>query len=173
MHTGNAWPIFSGTFTNSVHPRAYGERYFQLHPSKRHNGSSPCIRGTPTFTLINTTRSRFIPVHTGNANFILWSDKYLSVHPRAYGERLVVKGLGGCLSGSSPCIRGTHTNTRKYTARKRFIPVHTGNALAGAATGSVTAVHPRAYGERKVNTLSAACVYGSSPCIRGTQCHQI
>ena len=51
--------------------------------------------------------ARFIPALAGNATWPLWICGAYSVHPRAGGERVVVRGQWLELDGSSPRWRGT------------------------------------------------------------------
>ncbi len=137
------------------------------------NGSSPCIRGTLGSPIAVRYPSRFIPVHTGNAGIKLVARFSLAVHPRAYGERWNKAGGKVLAGGSSPCIRGTLREGSLSAGQSRFIPVHTGNANLCRSKRQWNAVHPRAYGERRIEDLDTIINYGSSPCIRGTRGHAL
>ena len=112
--------------------------------------------------------TRFIPVLTGNAQPRGCPLLIRAVHPRAYGERVILAATLTSKNGSSPCLRGTHEGTPSINTRLRFIPVLTGNALCSCCTASCTTVHPRAYGERVSRKVLRGEVRGSSPCLRGT-----
>ncbi len=92
---------------SSVHPRAYGEHFGEAFFIRIFSGSSPCIRGTLSATKACDIWCRFIPVHTGNTDRLNSDPALLSVHPRAYGEHLILALAIYQLVGSSPCIRGT------------------------------------------------------------------
>ncbi len=131
-------------------------------------GSSPCIRGTGEVADAGDVAGRFIPVHTGNRWVRPLPPAPFTVHPRAYGEQ-----MGGVkptlfLHGSSPCIRGTAVLKVLGHARERFIPVHTGNRLQRRSSSKYRPVHPRAYGEQRIEGCCDGGAGGSSPCIRGT-----
>ncbi len=132
----------------TVHPRAYGERGCKVMRARNVIGSSPCIRGTR----IDSS----------------WLVVIATVHPRAYGERIFTVSLKCAAIGSSPCIRGTLRSRCTQHGACRFIPVHTGNAMNKSVPQGCSSVHPRAYGERRVQANDKVEPYGSSPCIRGT-----
>ena len=110
VHTGNTANKMAKRNGSPVHPRAYGE-HRMLHP---HNypddGSSPCIRGTHVSLRYFGHLRRFIPVHTGNTAAAFAINGMISVHPRAYGEHYLPSTKPFSCIGSSPCIRGTHSN---------------------------------------------------------------
>ena len=77
---------------------------------------------------------------------------------------------------------GTHTRKsakRSWTERRpprhrrdpprRFIPARAGNAATSRACRRMSAVHPRACGERRPCRVDSRCRCGSSPRVRGTR----
>ena len=112
VHTGNTNLSNPIEIQASVHPRAYGE-HTRRNPTRRLSvGSSPCIRGTLLLSWLLITNVRFIPVHTGNTDYRNWRKPRHPVHPRAYGEHLLVGMILLLYHGSSPCIRGTPLSAR-------------------------------------------------------------
>ena len=107
VHTGNGVFMFRTKRSVTVHPRAYGERTSVDVGEGFSFGSSPCIRGTVCKSFYFLKRIRFIPVHTGNGYNSSVRSPSVTVHPRAYGERLFVILENNSYPGSSPCIRGT------------------------------------------------------------------
>ena len=86
VHTGNTLfdPLLD--LIQPAHPRAYGEywlRYVALAPAC---GSSPCIRGIRVEEVTHKGITRLIPVHTGNTPPQKKPRRFLTAHPRAYGE---------------------------------------------------------------------------------------
>ncbi len=148
-HAGNALPLFD---------RGAASR-----------GSSPRMRGTPKMDGRNVIFKRFIPAHAGNACHGGNRLDYLSVHPRACGERndgaLTVNGT----DGSSPRMRGTPRSSSNPPQRIRFIPAHAGNAVVAFNHPQDVPVHPRACGERTGSGAATFMPSGSSPRMRGTQ----
>ena len=84
-------------------------------------------------------------------------------HPRACGER--ADGFTGSLAvdGSSPRMRGTRAKQTNTLFRRRIIPAHAGNAIAGIPSWFMSADHPRACGERFKMGDSTNDDVGSSP----------
>ena len=90
-----------------------------------------------------------------------------SVHPRAYGEYMMVRLFQHCNHGSSPCLRGIRSAPIPVFVKLRFIPVLTGNTLKAACEYANVPVHPRAYGEYNPYGQALLSSCGSSPCLRG------
>jgi len=151
-----------------VHPRACGERAEELKGQLGDRGSSPRLRGTRKTHRRACPGLRFIPAPAGNALPIDSVADLLSVHPRACGERSAGRSTPGGYSGSSPRLRGTLMGNLVNTSPDRFIPAPAGNASPMPGAISVTAVHPRACGERGWIQSSTASSAGSSPRLRGT-----
>ncbi len=132
-------------------------------------GSSPWVRGTRLKKHISIMAVRFIPVGTGNTTMYAVEFFSVSVHPRGYGEHYPpVTGIPKS-TGSSPWVRGTPIFSLSLPVVARFIPVGTGNTMAGTTLNIQKAVHPRGYGE---HIICYCCVYwgdGSSPWVRGTR----
>ena len=110
-----------------VRPRRRGEHSRRLCGSGGCVGSSPRARGAPELAQGWAVGRRFIPAHTGNTSVGVQLPSASTVHPRAYGEHVVL-GLAtrepsvhpraygehlcqvreeAVLTGSSPRIRGT------------------------------------------------------------------
>ena len=133
------------------------------------SGSSPCLRGTLHRQHPGQPNSRFIPVLTGNTAPSAALTGSYAVHPRAYGEHWCqVRVLTNSI-GSSPCLRGTLLSPHPKHPPGRFIPVLTGNTCLLVYLYMYDSVHPRAYGEHSVMSLTRKTRCGSSPCLRGTR----
>ena len=173
----------------AVHPRACGERTRTAQSDNRDNGSSPRLRGTLPCLRHDRHMIRFIPAPAGNANsrrVYQHADKrfipapagnavvggrttqYRSVHPRACGERKATLSANEIVVGSSPRLRGTLCVSEQIHPGDRFIPAPAGNATACKSSVSITAVHPRACGERSRLCIQCDLEFGSSPRLRGT-----
>ena len=147
MLTGNTKSATSPSVWRAVHPRAYGEHNCTNNTRTTIAGSSPCLRGTHLIPRLIAKGIRFIPVLTGNTvSFLLCLSK-CSVHPRAYGEHLLMIGHTLLEIGSSPCLRGTQFSSIQIMPMARFIPVLTGNTHKADQFLTDLTVHPRAYGE--------------------------
>ena len=168
VHTGNMLGCLETYRVYTVHPRAYGEHCCGVRRSPLTAGSSPCIRGTFCYSSSLHSVVRFIPVHTGNINNLVYDAYGDAVHPRAYGEHTIYTQNRLKSIGSSPCIRGTSSLESSIRSTSRFIPVHTGNIAVSPVTPAINTVHPRAYGEHLLMEYLFMDHIGSSPCIRGT-----
>ena len=71
----------------------------------------------------------------------------MPVHPRAYGEEVLVAVLACNEGGSPPCVRGRAGGGAYHPEIQRFTPVRTGKRRAAPAAVPPLTVHPRAYGE--------------------------
>ena len=151
-----------------VHPRACGERSLSGSACSSSNGSSPRLRGTLFWESDNADSLRFIPAPAGNATTASICRKWVPVHPRACGERVVGMINYYPQFGSSPRLRGTQRPHQTAIPRYRFIPAPAGNARPSNDTCRAPTVHPRACGERQGYTYHANTPTGSSPRLRGT-----
>ena len=125
--TGNTCTLSSVLDSISVHPRVYGEHQNLLIQHYYINGSSPCVRGTPTGPRLGKETHRFIPVCTGNTGLLGELKNIQPVHPRVYGEHECAEVIVTAAYGSSPCVRGTRACRASLKSLGRFIPVCTGN----------------------------------------------
>ena len=101
-----------------VHPRACGERDQCLDVGVPFFGSSPRVRGTGIGELIELRKNRFIPARAGNGWLSVRRSVSPAVHPRACGERSVVKPrFSSSACGSSPRVRGTARHARRGKCR--------------------------------------------------------
>ena len=132
----------------SVHPRACGEHAALLIGAILYVGSSPRLRGTHVYLLIDIHLVRFIPAPAGNT-----PDQ---------NEKKPPPG------GSSPRLRGTPWPRDAASPGGRFIPAPAGNTSWSSIAWYLQTVHPRACGEHRINTMGIARVVGSSPRLRGT-----
>ena len=146
---GNAASSGGRQSSQTVHPRACGERCTAAVVPFRPPGSSPRLRGT-----------RRGP----------WRGRHaIPVHPRACGERWRHWQRGPVDDGSSPRLRGTPDQREAFLLRARFIPAPAGNAGSATSRPRASPVHPRACGERGGGVAKALRANGSSPRLRGTR----
>ena len=152
----------------SVHPRACGERFLQIRQRLFGFGSSPRLRGTAGPARPGHRQRRFIPAPAGNGYLLSFPLPEQPVHPRACGERFLSSREYVLPSGSSPRLRGTGCRRDNNQRQHRFIPAPAGNGSVPPSRPHVSAVHPRACGERTVSPWRAEAEDGSSPRLRGT-----
>ena len=104
---GNASMRATTRSPQPVHPRMRGERCVTHSMCPAIGGSSPHARGTLPVQPKYFAPTRFIPACAGNANIVLYSAPFISVHPRMRGERCASCAPPFVLNGSSPHARGT------------------------------------------------------------------
>ena len=138
----------STSWGSTVHPRARGERGAGWAIGAWTDGSSPRARGTAKPSQRNAIARRFIPARAGNGSTTPTPSCSATVHPRARGERRVIK----------------HGAAREV----RFIPARAGNGPSRDGKTITPPVHPRARGERPAPTWLRLSRTGSSPRARGT-----
>ncbi len=89
--SGNAHSNTRVLKKNAVYPRVFGERIMTSAEVCYNYGLSPCVRGTLTHTTKLGTNSRFIPVCSGNAPYPTTGAKAMTVYPRVFGERGILR----------------------------------------------------------------------------------
>ena len=143
------------TWSNTVHPRARGERLRIANRDDIAHGSSPRARGTVLGLGVDTGFERFIPARAGNGPRRRSLTTGLTVHPRARGERWPGTADNMRTAGSSPRARGTEGRLGRGRLWRRFIPARAGNGLPGESLPDACSVHPRARGERGADRVVA------------------
>ena len=132
------------------------------------NGSSPRARGTVYGNERHWSDPRFIPARAGNGQTSPAHPRWVSVHPRARGERQTMSRIAPASAGSSPRARGTVAGQEVFLADQRFIPARAGNGRSTLGRRTDRSVHPRARGERLRPMCLLSRCGGSSPRARGT-----
>ena len=145
--TGNTGVNCLKTHGNSVHPRGHGEHSGREQFIADACGSSPWARGTHPERRFGSSKSRFIPVGTGNTTCGRFWLNATTVHPRGHGEHTRLRWPQCYRSGSSPWARGTLESFPLMSISQRFIPVGTGNTFLTVCMFCNVAVHPRGHGE--------------------------
>ncbi len=168
---GNAPPPAKFSSACTVHPRVCGERIIPINSCVSSFGSSPRVRGTRKRKGYPVADQRFIPACAGNASIRPTRYGRTPVHPRVCGERATGRHSTKQPTGSSPRVRGTLEKAKTPEVKSRFIPACAGNANAGPIIFVLYSVHPRVCGERYWILWRPAYSLGSSPRVRGTQCH--
>ena len=108
VYTGN---IFDRTLAHSwspVYPCVYREHFWccDLHVS--FCGLSLCIQGTFFHEIITNYEYRFIPVYTGNIQFLIKPKVQATVYPCVYREHIIYYLVANLNLGLSLCIQGTY-----------------------------------------------------------------
>ena len=146
-HAGNSSPRHDHRSRHTDHPRACGELTGHPIGGVLRTGSSPRMRGTQAEMGIEIGDRRIIPAHAGNSSSRRGSSPIHPDHPRACGELHGMPLAPIDVSGSSPRMRGTHSQKAVIQAVRRIIPAHAGNSGDCVAIDCSAADHPRACGE--------------------------
>ncbi len=152
----------------AVHPRVRGEQPARVYDRYVHYGSSPRARGTGSFWIGGTGKSRFIPACAGNSRRLLQGLWPSPVHTRVRGEQAPESTSSTFQFGSSPRARGTVAEGRQRYHLGRFIPACAGNSVARPSGVQPSTVHPRVRGEQGIPRNVIRFCTGSSPRARGT-----
>ena len=132
---------------DTVHPRVCGELSANAARSRSIAGSSPRVRGTLLSRIAREGFKRFIPACAGNSHRRCSSPLPIAVHPRVCGELFPELAAAQGTGGSSPRVRGTHSDNCVTSYRERFIPACAGNSADHDGDGVQSTVHPRVCGE--------------------------
>ena len=127
VYTGNIKKFIMLLFINAVYPCVYREHLTLVLHQHIANGLSLCIQGTLRYQYLYMRQVRFIPVYTGNIQFIKWTVNNNSVYPCVYREHTWASTSAFELPGLSLCIQGTCCSRQCESKAYRFIPVYTGN----------------------------------------------
>ena len=146
-HAGNSRSSVTPPSTDTDHPRACGELSTVIGWTGPLVGSSPRMRGTLHPPELDELIVRIIPAHAGNSSSRPMASRRPTDHPRACGELIPRRRLSSVSSGSSPRMRGTHSQPLPRVQRGRIIPAHAGNSRPPALRSIFPTDHPRACGE--------------------------
>ena len=132
-----------------AHPRVCGENCPSARVSATASGSSPRVRGKPSFSINEDGNWGLIPACAGKTEVLLTQPPGAWAHPRVCGENGEAIQSSGRSIGSSPRVRGKRVS-------------------AGSA-GLARVAHPRVCGENANSARAEIKVSGSSPRVRGKQ----
>ncbi len=88
------------------HPRACGEKCANPGGTLRTRGSPPRVRGKVRKGACLSTRHRITPARAGKRSKIRSVDKHAPDHPRACGEKALIRFGWAANRGSPPRVRG-------------------------------------------------------------------
>ena len=108
-YAGNTTRPSLTTVSPRDHPRVCGEHTVFDVFFDTVSGSSPRMRGTRGGAAEPSRPVGIIPAYAGNTLSIGWSSTAVRDHPRVCGEHLPTASVFHPLTGSSPRMRGTHS----------------------------------------------------------------
>ena len=147
VYTGNSGFLSDPAIRAAVYPCVYRELSTAQFSFPQIRGLSLCIQGTLLYGEWLVPHSRFIPVYTGNSNWLLGRAALTTVYPCVYRELLAIRFLRSEIAGLSLCIQGTLRYYPAAAISLRFIPVYTGNSICRRVADFCPAVYPCVYRE--------------------------
>ena len=150
------------------HPRVCGEHSVWLEFRTKRKGSSPRMRGTPSFVREHCGVWGIIPAYAGNTHWNCSPENANRDHPRVCGEHPLELFTGKRQPGSSPRMRGTLLPVFFRRISAGIIPAYAGNTPTTTITAPTARDHPRVCGEHVCHSTPFTLTAGSSPRMRGT-----
>mgnify|MGYP000982101885 CR=1 FL=1 len=132
-------------------------------------GSSPRMRGAPTYEHRADGTRGIIPAHAGSTNPRCTAAPWTRDHPRACGEHSATRRANSTGLGSSPRMRGARSTPPPNKNGGRIIPAHAGSTCQHPCAYGQSGDHPRACGEHTILVRSSGFEAGSSPRMRGAR----
>ena len=150
-----------------AHPRVCGENPNPATFTWTCGGSSPRLRGKPSWGSTAAPSSRLIPACAGKTWPTAPPSWFRRAHPRVCGENTHASSCACAIFGSSPRVRGKRPPRPSGTRRRRLIPACAGKTRPWAHADLRQEAHPRVCGENPAVPASSATHRGSSPRVRG------
>ena len=152
-----------------AHPRVCGENVFLRCHDVDEAGSSPRMRGKPTYPQKDLEISRLIPAYAGKTDKLRQGRFQKEAHPRVCGENFWTDLASDGSHGSSPRMRGKRQAAHEAPGRDGLIPAYAGKTSSHKSSAGASAAHPRVCGENRCAGVLACRLTGSSPRMRGKQ----
>ena len=127
--TGNSAALTLASSAWAVYPCTYRELIFIRNMIIMNIGISLYLQGTPWAIANNVSKSRYIPVPTGNSTWPLTIFNGSPVYPCTYRELWLLGWKNSINYGISLYLQGTRNAPHCAHYRARYIPVPTGNSL--------------------------------------------
>ena len=109
------------------HPRVCGEHSVESGVWPLSLGSSPRMRGTPSYRKAHARSAGIIPAYAGNTVQCLVFFTHVRDHPRVCGEHRAEITKLRTSAGSSPRMRGTPSPRLFHDGDTGIIPAYAGN----------------------------------------------
>ena len=111
------------------HPRGCGEHICVRLAARWRRGSSPRMRGAPTWPSPPPLSPRIIPASAGSTHDSSLGPSFRQDHPRGCGEHPVTPDNIVGYTGSSPRMRGALGQRYAYPVKHGIIPADAGSTL--------------------------------------------
>ena len=128
-YAGNTKPVLRTPRGIWDHPRVCGEHLLIMTNQRKHDGSSPRMRGTLLYLRYGNGVIGIIPAYAGNTAAGSIGLSGARDHPRVCGEHFLLISACSAALGSSPRMRGTHYPHIMSQITAGIIPAYAGNTL--------------------------------------------
>ena len=149
------------------HPRACGEKRYDVVGGLACVGSPPRMRGKVMNLPVKVSCTRITPAHAGKSADESGGDAERKDHPRACGEKLLFQLQRFTILGSPPRMRGKVSHHSWDHPTLGITPAHAGKSTWELLSAMGLRDHPRACGEKPCRPPAAAVGIGSPPRMRG------
>ena len=147
-HAGKSPQSRNQRFKVQDHPRACGEKMSADAVSAVVKGSPPRMRGKEGCVLRIPLRIRITPAHAGKSGTLYPDSTSYEDHPRACGEKPLIKLNSNITKGSPPRMRGKVAALAEITQDERITPAHAGKSVILApAHAEIVGSPPRMRGK--------------------------
>ena len=125
------------------------------------------MRGARVISVSTLSRWRIIPADAGSTDLKMVRLPIYRDHPRGCGEHKPSRVDQGPREGSSPRMRGAHSETLVPVRARRIIRADAGSTSRPMPSSQTKGDHPRGCGEHFLTLMLASPAGGSSPRMRG------
>ena len=125
-YAGKTDLAFMGIDYREEHPRVCGENTPPLAFGATPWGTSPRMRGKPSFVCCRRPWRRNIPAYAGKTSLLCFPRLRLAEHPRVCGENLLIVAVVLTGVGTSPRMRGKPLASPSVSIWSRNIPAYAG-----------------------------------------------
>ena len=131
-------------------------------------GPSPRVRGSHQTVPAAHVAPRSIPACAGKPSTRGFRRALRRVHPRVCGEARSSTAFGSPVTGPSPRVRGSRTETVRWLGPLGSIPACAGKPSSHSRASAGLGVHPRVCGEAQGRPVAPVGDLGPSPRVRGS-----
>ena len=144
-----------------------GEHLREIGQETAQQGSSPHVRGALISSDTIHLTPGIIPACAGSTQPLRERSAETWDHPRMCGEHSLVEPIVNSPPGSSPHVRGAHSQDEHKQRLAGIIPACAGSTRPRPRRQPVVRDHPRMCGEHSLNICGHMRDQGSSPHVRG------
>ena len=149
------------------HPRACGEKSSAVRMGSPRKGSPPRMRGKEPALKRQYSLPGITPAHAGKRQLFAHYQRQKQDHPRACGEKYLIIQWNCIQVGSPPRMRGKVEQPIRPDVHAGITPAHAGKSAVNAGQAAYCRDHPRACGEKMLQSPKMCLVVGSPPRMRG------